>query len=580
MNRLVRESIITRNKELLKNILNCQDDLSLFKILTNYLIKLTAAEPEDFKQAITFSNYIINFFYLILHDYSEDFSKLETELIKLEMGLKTKRLELLTQEITDNYHLLRNIEKRLTSFHELLKQYCEYNNENCEYDLLSYLITDVKSYEYFELLIKKNPSLLSLEKESEFIFDFFIKRYLKAIINNEDLTFYQRVLQVMLENKELVIKQQTLNEIKKLLTDSSNLEYKNITDAIESYFPDFDLAKRSTIHCLLSEKPTIPEYKRPIQVGIRLDLRKYETISIDSSIYKENGEHNIFDDAFTLFKTGNGYMLYLHFADAPSYVFPNETLNEDLKNRLFSLHNGYDYIPLFNDEFVNNYLSLKPNIDRFAITIACEINNFGSIEGVNFYESIIRNKKAFTSEEVDEIIAGKPSNYTGLIEEYAQVLNLLTDKKENIGQLIPQFFNVLAGQITAEYFKEQELPFIYRNCVPIKRLTKEEQKQMFSQFISRRVGESYLDGISEEINRLVRVYYDVVNVGHSGLNIKAYGEVSKPLRNYIAIATLYGIKRMVVKQVTNKKLIEEFYQEYQDLAIRANVIETVLQKKS
>ncbi|NLA32681.1 MAG: RNB domain-containing ribonuclease [Mollicutes bacterium] len=383
----------------------------------------------------------------------------------------------------------------------------------------------------------------------------------------------------MLENRKLGLSNQLLEKIKKLIEENDNVEYKYLEEQIESYFPNFDLNKRSTIHCLLNEKPSVPEYKKPVQVAMRLDLRKSETISIDSTVIKENGNQIIFDDAFTLFKNGNGYMLYLHFADAPCYVFPNETLNEDLKNRLFSLHNGYDYIPLFNDDFAHNYLSLKPNIDRFAITIACEISSSGNIEGINFYESIIRNKKAFTSDEVNNILLGEPSNYTGLIEEYAKLLNLMTDKKDNIGQLIPDYFNVLAGILTAEYFKENDLPFIYRNCVPLKKVTKEEQKKMFNDFVSRRIGESYLDGIKEEVNHLVRVYYDVVNAGHSGLNVKAYGEVSKPLRNYVAISTLNGIKKMIIKRAINQKLIEEFYKEYQDLAVRANAIESVLQKR-
>ncbi|NLA32727.1 MAG: hypothetical protein GX864_02155, partial [Mollicutes bacterium] len=165
MTRLVRESIITRNKELLKKVLGIKDDLDLLKVLIDYLDWLTEDNTQDFKQTLNFTNHIINFFYLILHEYEGNLSLILEQVENLELKLKNKQNVYKQEEIDDKYHLIRNIQKRISSFHELLNQYNDQQNENCEYDLLSFLITDVKCYEYFELLIKKNPSLLSLEKE-------------------------------------------------------------------------------------------------------------------------------------------------------------------------------------------------------------------------------------------------------------------------------------------------------------------------------------------------------------------------------------------------------------------------------
>lgn len=567
--KLVVQSIITRDKETLKIALNKKTYLEVFSHLSEMII----CELDILNSSII--DKIINLFYDLIHDLENDLDTVLNLLNKINdkitCGLNNYQGDIYKD---DTYHYYKKIEKRIESFKDLVIQYSLNPKTSCEYDLLSYLITEMKSYKYLESLIKRKPKLLALEKDGVLIFDLFILDYIKNIDKKEYTLFYEQALRLFLEHKELKIN----SEIFKKLIETNNQSINKIKDIIGEYIPDLDIKKRKMTRNILLNRQSLPDYKKPRQVTTRLDFRGHKTISIDSILVKETGEMILFDDAFTLFKNGSGYVIYIHIADVPSFIDRNPVLNEELKKIIFSINDGNKYYPLMDQSYVNDYISLKPNMDRFTMTIACEVEPSGQIVGVNFYESLINNTKAFTCDEVNDIINGKKHDDAYLINEYAYLTTLIAGDNKNLGNHIPSYLNVLAGKVTAEYFAREKLPFIYRNCVKVNNLVQEESRKKFNNFLVNNINETYLDHFAHDIEHTTHSFYSVENKGHYHLGLRAYGEIGRPIRNYVSIILLQGIKEMILKQSTLETQ-ERLLKEYEILAQRSNTIEASLNLK-
>lgn len=583
---LITRCIISRNKELLKKVLNQNSYLGVMKYLI-IRIKENLNNYDEEKPTITYNNHIINIFYDILHDFDDDVEELLIEINSFLSYLNKELKDLDTK--SQQYHTFRHTQKRIKSYKELVLQYVMNSDKNCEYDFICYLIKEVRSFVYLEFIIKKNPSILSLKGTDVPVFEYLVKEYLKYLnlgcIEQNDLDFYRKSTNLFLENKKLFVEQDDLliidNIIKESLTTENEVVKKELIylkQLINKFYPDLDPNNKIDIHSHIETHPSAPEYKKPINTFTRLDLRNLDTISIDMSIYKDNGDSILFDDAFTIFKHNKGHVVYIHLSDSPSFVFANKSLQEDVENRIFALRNEVGYIPLFNHEFASNYLSLAPNVDRFAFTVACEIDEFGKLVGVNFYESIIRNKKAFTTEEVDEILSSTDSPYKPLLTEYEILINNMLNRTDNIGYLIPATLNFLAGKAVGEYSNHFDIPTIYSNCVPFKNITNLDQCSLVDDFLSQNITLNYLDNFSEQIRHTHHTFFDTVNYGHCFLNAKSYCEISSPIRSYVSIAILQGLKKMLITQKVNDQIKEHFQYQYESLATRANAIDFVLRK--
>ena len=585
--RLIEQCIITRNKELLKEVLNKPTYLEVFQELLNKINDQLIIHNLEFNKAFGPINYIINIFYDIFHDFDQDLESLLSLVNGFLLELKTKLKTIDSKG--EEYHINKHVYNRITSFKKLVF-HCSINEDKgCEYDLLCYLISEIKSFVYVESLIKKNPSILKIEKNDISIFEYLTNEYVKFIkkgdLDSHHLDFFRKTICLFLENKFLLVDQgellRIINKINTNLDEDNQQKQKELVylrQLIYSFYPDLKINNKINLVTQLTNAPQIHDYVKPTNVYTRLDLRNLDTISIDSSTENKKNEQTIFDDAFTLFKHNEGYVVYIHLADSPSFVFANLALHDDVKNRIFALKHDLRYIPLFNSKFSRDYLSLCPNVDRFAITVACEVDETGKIIGVNFYESIIRNKKAFSSYEVNEILKDSHSPYYSLLDEYRSLVKLIIKRNDNSGYFIPATLNFLAGKVVGEYLNENGLPTIYSNCLPFRNTPNYDHCILVDDFISEKINAEYLDYFSKQIQNSFHTFFDTVNYGHCLLKAKSYCEISNPIRSYVAISILQGLKQMVIAKGIDETMQIRLKEQYQDLSIRANAIDSVFRK--
>lgn len=165
--------------------------------------------------------------------------------------------------------------------------------------------------------------------------------------------------------------------------------------------------------------PTIVEEADWAFDNDRVDLRDEVTFTIDGSHTKD------IDDALSIKKEGEYFILTVSIADVTHYIHPGMALYEEAMNRGTSLYLVDTVIPMFPPKVSNGICSLNPNCDRFAISVKMKIDTNGKVVDYDYFESVIRSRKQMTYEDVNEILEKDeiPKGYEPFLEE----LNLLNE---------------------------------------------------------------------------------------------------------------------------------------------------------
>jgi ribonuclease R len=166
----------------------------------------------------------------------------------------------------------------------------------------------------------------------------------------------------------------------------------------------------------------------------RSDFRSLFTITIDPISAKD------FDDAISLFQMDNGDMhLYVHIADVSEFVKIDSPLYNEAMQRGNSYYFPKKVIPMLPEVISNGLCSLRPDEDKYAMTVLTVFDKKGVIKSQEAMESIIRSNHRLAYEEVDEYIDGTARNVIHATPELATTINnmrKLSDKlsKERYGR--------------------------------------------------------------------------------------------------------------------------------------------------
>lgn len=316
----------------------------------------------------------------------------------------------------------------------------------------------------------------------------------------------------------------------------------------------------------------------------RKDLRNWKMVTIDGEDAKD------LDDAISLTKEGEDYVLGVHIADVTNYVQENSALDREALKRGTSVYLADRVIPMLPYVLSNGICSLNAGEDRLALSCIMTVDARGNLKDHVIAETIVRVDERMTYTSVKKILADRDEAETerykelvSMLEQMETLSGILREKRHKRGAIdfdfpeaklilnengIPQEiqayernvatkmiedFMLLANETVAEDYFWQELPFVYR----VHEAPDEDKMKKLVTFIQNfgytlhvpkgqeiRPKEiqkliDKIEGTQEEtmISRLTlrsmkQARYTPDNQGHFGLAAQYYTHFTSPIRRY------------------------------------------------
>ncbi|MDU6792275.1 MAG: VacB/RNase II family 3'-5' exoribonuclease, partial [Anaerococcus sp.] len=173
------------------------------------------------------------------------------------------------------------------------------------------------------------------------------------------------------------------------------------------------------------------------------DLRDLFTVTIDGRDSKD------FDDAISIEKDDEDYILYVHIADVSHYVKEKSAIDKEAYERGNSTYLYNLVLPMLPEELSNGICSLNPNENRLAISLKMKINDLGKVVDYKIYKAIIKSDYRLVYDDVNDYLEGKEKTYEDeiLLEKlnlFDELYKILRKKREKRGSID---FNFTESQI-------------------------------------------------------------------------------------------------------------------------------------
>lgn len=310
----------------------------------------------------------------------------------------------------------------------------------------------------------------------------------------------------------------------------------------------------------------------------RKDLRDLLCFTIDSASAKD------FDDAVSLTYDHMGnYILGVHIADVSHYVTPNSALDKEAAKRCNSIYFPGKVVPMLPSALSDNLCSLKPNVDRLAVSVFMTFSKEGFLSDYRILRSVIRSKYRMTYDEVDEIIEKKhPHPISKTILDMAELSRIFSNIREQRGCIrlvLPSFtmsldnlqepvalvenqqtaahklieeFMLKANEVIAYHISHQgvSMPFriheppneenllLFRETAKAMGFTITEtpaQEPDYQYLLQEATAGHPLEPIlhSQFVRSMKTASYSTENTGHYGLCLDYYTHFTSPIRRYV-----------------------------------------------
>lgn len=135
--------------------------------------------------------------------------------------------------------------------------------------------------------------------------------------------------------------------------------------------------------------------------GARRGLTTEPTFTVDPVTARD------FDDAISARREADGFRLWIHIADVAAHVRPESGLDREALARANSTYAPGMVSPMLPQSLSSDACSLKPGVERLAVTAEIVLSAEGEARSASFYRSLIRSDERLDYGELDRIFAGK-----------------------------------------------------------------------------------------------------------------------------------------------------------------------------
>lgn len=174
---------------------------------------------------------------------------------------------------------------------------------------------------------------------------------------------------------------------------------------------------------VLEEAGAIPREVDPKALKGRRDLRGETVITIDGAASKD------LDDAVSLTREGENWVLGVHIADVSAYVVTGSALDASAFERGTSVYFADQVIPMLPVALSNGICSLNPGVDRLTLSCFMTMDRTGAVVDHTVCESVIRSTERMTYADCNILLGGEaPQALRQELEgKYAHILPMLRD---------------------------------------------------------------------------------------------------------------------------------------------------------
>ena len=332
---------------------------------------------------------------------------------------------------------------------------------------------------------------------------------------------------------------------------------------------------------VINELKSIPNSVLPEEKKGRTDLTDELIFTIDGDDTKD------IDDAISVSKNNENYILGVHIADVSHYVLMGTALYDAAFSRGTSSYLADTVIPMIPHQLSNGICSLNPGVERLTISCVMTINPSGKVIDYNIFPSVIKSRKQMTYKNVNKILEENiiPEGY----EEFSENLKLMQElssilrsEKESrgyidfgldeakiiqdengkaidvvkrdrgVGENLIEDFMIAANETVATHITNMDLPFIFRvHDIPntekiedFKNLIKQMGYQIHTNLskITSLTMQSILKELKDKkefsilsdmlLRSMKKAVYSTTNIGHFGLALNNYTHFTSPIRRF------------------------------------------------
>ncbi len=348
------------------------------------------------------------------------------------------------------------------------------------------------------------------------------------------------------------------------------------------------------------EEEAARESAKPLSPDGRLDLRDRIIFTIDSAEAKD------LDDAISLERTEDGYLLGVHIADVSEYVKAGSMIDDEAFLRGTSVYFADKVVPMLPKALSNGSCSLNGGEDRYALSALISLDKNGNITGCECRETLINSKLRGVYAELNDILEKKeasayfekytmlfPDVYPAMVELY-EILDKknrakgaleletaepkfildaegypvdIVKRERGISECLIEQFMLCANEAVASWLYEMQMPCIYRvheeppmdkiqtfsefayNLnLDIRPLKHKQLRPLDMQAVMNEAKEKGLDPILSTVmlRSLAKAKYSRTQGIHFGLATEFYCHFTSPIRRYPDLS-VHRIVKMVLR---------------------------------
>lgn len=525
-----------------------------------------------------------------------DISFLETALLILDKLIpndKVKEIDKIhsiVSRLLDLHNSNNTLIRILNIIENKMNNYVKTDNTNDE-AIISYVLFQIKDYNTFKKILNNNSDIVNtVDKNGHILIKRVIYHYIlglkKYLETNDrsDLYFYNKVFYKILKNPSFKITNSERDYLKKKIEEYlNNLNIPSGKEDELTYYKNKlilgiygDTTTDLSIENLNYEYGISDKFPLPF-LG---EVNKIELLNSDipnpsnnRRIYTFDHNPNEIDDGISIERIDGVLIVGIHIANPTMYIPNDSIILKEARNRTESIYIDIKEdkplcIPMIPLKLSQDLMGLNANKNVYNLSFYYWYDELsGKLIKQEVREEPINVKYNFDYSEYDKIIKyGKDEQLIQDLINLEKSSNIISKKYDNtfINELLGNnnrsargirvVTNLMIGNNMnmAQYFKDNELPFAFRNH------KLDENKEIKENLKAKVLARNPIQSTFKMLNILEEICpnakYSPICLGHDSLMIIAYSHTTSPLRRYIDILNQLCIKKFILGTYTKEDI--------------------------